>query len=58
MIEYKQSVFREGNLAVKTVEITFFGFTIFHARITSTNFQAVRQLTVTVNKNNQIIGFK
>jgi len=60
MINYKQNVFRDGNLAVKTIKITVFGFPILSARITSTNSQAVRQLTVTVNQkdNNKIIGFK
>lgn len=50
-------MFTEGNLAVKTVKVTFFGLVIFSARITSTSTQAVMQLSPQQNKN-QIIGFK
>lgn len=57
MLEYKRNMFTEGNLAVKTVKVTFFGLVIFSARITSTSTQAIMQLSPQQNKN-QIIGFK
>lgn len=37
---------REGNLAVKTTEVTLFNILIFKYRKTTTNNLAVKQLTV------------
>lgn len=55
MIKVITKEFREGDYAVKTTLITFFGLTIFKYRKETTNNQAVRALTVIKKQN--IKGF-
>lgn len=45
MIKMLTQEYREGNLAVRTIVITFFGIPVFRFRKTSTNNIAVRQLS-------------
>lgn len=57
IIKVYRDEFREGYLGVRTWLITFFGIPIFRARLTSTNNQAVRTLTVVEEKKTKVIGF-
>lgn len=57
LIKVNRDEFREGYLGVRTWLITFLGIPIFRARLTSTNNQAVRQLTVIEEKRTRIVGF-
>lgn len=45
MIKMKTKEYREGDLAVRTTEVTFLCIPIFKYKKTSTNNQAVKMLT-------------
>lgn len=56
MIKVLIKEYREGDLAVKTTEVTFLYIPIFRYKKTTTNNKAVQLLTV-VKEPNKIKGF-
>ena len=56
MIKVLTKEYREGDLAVKTTEVTFLYIPIFRYKKTSTNNKAVAQLTI-VKQPSNIRGF-
>lgn len=56
MIKVLTKEYREGDLAVKTTEVTFLYIPIFRYRKTTTNNLAVKQLTV-VQQPSKVNGF-
>lgn len=56
MIETVTKEYREGDNAVRTTSITFFGIPIFRSKEITTNNNLVKLLTV--QKNTTIKGFK
>ena len=50
--------FREDDLGVKIKSIYFLGIPIYRSRVTTTNNNAVRQLTVLKESKFNIKGFK
>lgn len=57
MIKMLTKEYREGDLAVRTTEVTFLCIPIFRFKKTSTNNKAVAMLT-TVTQPTKITGFK
>lgn len=58
IIKVRRDEYREGYLGVRAWKITFFGIPIFVARLTSTNNQAVRQLTILSENKPVVSGFQ
>ena len=56
MIKVLTKEYREGDLAVKTTEVTFLCIPIFRYRKSTTNNQAVKLLT-TVTQPTKVKGF-
>lgn len=52
-----RSEYREGNLCVRDYKVTFLGIPVYRAKITSTNNDALRKLTVLNNTQTYIKGF-
>lgn len=58
MIRMTRDEYRQGNLAVRDYRVTLFGIPVYKARFTSTNNQAVRQLTTLKENKINIKGFQ
>ena len=58
IIKMTRKEYREGNLCVRDYKITFFGIPIYRARFTSTNNQALQQLTIAKEAQLHITGFR
>lgn len=56
MIKMKTKEYREGDLAVRTTEVTFLCIPIFKYKKTSTNNQAVKVLT-SITQPTNVKGF-
>lgn len=56
MIKKSVNEFREGDLGISDIKITFFGIPIFRQRSTTTNRQVVSMLTVK-ESSTKIKGF-
>lgn len=56
MIKMLTKEYREGDLAVKTTEVTFLNITLFKYRESTTNNQAVALLT-TIEQPKKVKGF-
>lgn len=56
MIKVLTKEYREGDLAVKTTEVTFLSITLFKYRESTTNNQAVALLT-TIEQPKKVKGF-
>lgn len=57
MIRIYSDEYRKNDLAVREYKITIFGIPIYYAKYTSTNNEAVRNLTKIENKKVHICGF-
>ena len=57
LINMTRDEYRKGHLCVRNYRITLSGIPIYCARFTSTNNQAVRQLTVLSDTKTAICGF-
>lgn len=58
IIKMKRNEYREGDLCVMDYKVTFLGIPIYRAKLTSTNNEALRQLTVLRQNKMDLIGFK
>ena len=58
LINMTRDEYRSGHLGVRDYRITFLGIPIYCARFTSTNNQAVRQLTVLSENKTIDCGFQ
>lgn len=56
MIKILKKEYKEGDLAIKNIEVTFFKLPIYKSICTSTNRIAVQQLT-TMRPTTKIVGF-
>lgn len=57
LIKMTRNEYREGYYCVRDYNVTFLGLPVFRARFTSTNNQALRQLTVFKDAQLHIEGF-
>jgi len=57
IVKMHRDEYSNGHLAVRDYYISVFGIPIYSARFTSTNNQAINQLTVLDRKQLQICGF-
>ena len=58
LINMTRDEYRSGHLGVRDCRVTFLGIPIYCARFTSTNNQAVRQLTVLSENKTVVCGFQ
>lgn len=58
LIKVTRDEYRKEHLCVRDYRITFLGIPIYCARFTSTNNQAVRQLTILSNNKAVVCGFQ
>lgn len=57
IIKMTKDEYREGYLCVRTCKITFLGIPIYRSKITTTNNDALRKLTVLEESQLHVVGF-